>query len=224
MHAFQDEPTIAPTTVTDMTPAAPRVQLSREQILAATARSLAEFGYDRTTIRRIASILDCAVGSIYRYFTDKRELLSAVTQQAMDPVLVLIDAGASLEQTARAYHQKAAGDPTSYRLMFWLEAVQQQNTPADHADEPAVPGVVRKIIAGWSRMLDDAALAQRCWATMHGLLSLGMDEETVVGQLRQLSSHAAVQRDLEVRRHVTRPQDDDAHVHANAQRDDVTLL
>ena len=49
--------------------------LSRDQILDATGRCLASRGYDATTIRTIAGVLDCAVGSIYRYFRDKRELL-----------------------------------------------------------------------------------------------------------------------------------------------------
>ena len=51
--------------------------LSRGQILDATETCLAELGYDGTTIRAIAKRLDCAVGTIYRYFRDKRSLLTA---------------------------------------------------------------------------------------------------------------------------------------------------
>ena len=58
-------------------------QLGRRRILDATQRCLCQEGYDATTIRRIASQLGCAIGSIYRYFADKHEL----------PFALLADAG-----------------------------------------------------------------------------------------------------------------------------------
>src|SRR4051812_46315046 len=99
---------------------APAVQLSREQILAATSQCLQKEGYDATTIRKIASLLNCAVGSIYRYFRDKHELLSIVTQQVLDPVVAATESGSSMEGSVRLYHRIVTQSPESYRLMFWL--------------------------------------------------------------------------------------------------------
>src|SRR5690349_21722567 len=107
-----DTPANTPTTT-------PSTQLSREQILAATSRCLYQEGYDATTIRKIASLLNCAVGSIYRYFRDKHELLSIVTQQALEPVAAAIESGQDQEQALRLYHQIVTQSPETYRLMFW---------------------------------------------------------------------------------------------------------
>ncbi len=151
-------------------PAKPPAQLSRAQILDATAECLDEAGYDGTTIRMIARRLDCAVGSIYRYFTDKRELLDAVVQQRFEPVIEALEAGDDHETTADLYHQAATTRPEQYRLMFWLAAVGR--TP----DQPAaVPGVVQRILDGWAEQLGSERDAHCRWAVIHGGIMLGRD-------------------------------------------------
>ena len=95
-------------------------QLSRTQILEATFFCLREEGYEATTIRRIAKRLDCAIGSIYRYFKDKRDLLSAVTQELLQPVVVGLENGSPIDRSIGMYCRLATGDAEAYRLMFWL--------------------------------------------------------------------------------------------------------
>lgn len=167
-----------------------RTQLSREQILDATGRCFREFGYDKTTIRRIASLLDCAVGSIYRYFKDKRELLFAVTQQTLDPVLEAIRRGEAFEQTQAMYFRIAATDPVAYRLMFWLaslgpevsgpasggasEAGSDAGTDAGiPASNALAPPIIRDIIGAWSQQIGDADAAIHRWSVLHGALAMG---------------------------------------------------
>ena len=174
------------------------VQLSRQHILDATARCFDEHGYDGTTIRRIALILGCAVGSIYRYFSDKRDLLNAVTQRQLEAVVVLINSGASFTQSVQLYVRRAEASPQMYRLMFWLVCVNQD--PEASQDRSAgsileipgipqarstsvalgIPAVVTKIIAGWAQRLGDAQLAEQCWAILHGLMMLGHDGDHAV--------------------------------------------
>lgn len=150
-------------------PAAPRTEpLDRRQILDATARCLAEVGYDGTTIRRIAGSLQCAVGSIYRYFADKRQLLEAVTQRRFEGVAAASERGMPLEVTVNAYAARAADDPQSYRLMFWLASLHPRQ-----ADAAALPQVIRRIIAAWGRHLGDEARAHRLWSLVHGAVMLG---------------------------------------------------
>ncbi|MEX0778038.1 MAG: TetR/AcrR family transcriptional regulator [Phycisphaeraceae bacterium] len=153
---------------------APLAFLSREQILRATAHCLAHEGYDGTTIRRIVAELNCAVGSIYRYFRDKRELLSAVTQDRFVPVVDAIDSGAPLDQTLALYHEIATADPVAYRLMFWLASMQASAVPTARAaqDGAAVPDVVEQIIDGWARQLDDRRAAEQHWIMAHGSIIL----------------------------------------------------
>lgn len=141
--------------------------LSREQILDATAACLAEMGYDGTTIRRIAKRLDCAVGSIYRYFDDKRALLAAVVQRRFEPVIERIEQGAPIDSVADYYALIAGEQSELYRLMFWLASVgkdQKANT---------VPPAIRSIIEGWTKQIGDARVAESYWSQLHGAIMLG---------------------------------------------------
>ena len=168
------------------------VQLSRDQILVATRVCLRENGYDATTIRRIAAQLGCAVGSIYRYFRDKRDLLYAATQQTIEDVAALAKEGVAIEQCEHLYRQHVESAPQIYRLMFWLACVANNgHSSADHG----LPDVVHRIIDGWAQTVDDRDLAQQRWAALHADLMLatirrqGIDRERphdVLANLRPL--------------------------------------
>jgi AcrR family transcriptional regulator len=151
--------------ITPKPPKPAAVQLSRAQILHATAICLAESGYDGTTIRRIAKQLNCAVGSIYRYFDDKRSLLDAVTQARFEPVAQVAEVSA--ERSAALYAHAAADEPQQYRLMFWLASVGQPD------GTPGLPPVVSKIIDAWADKMGDRRKAERFWSHLHGRIMLG---------------------------------------------------
>lgn len=168
----------------------PPVQLSREQIMEVTARCLHQVGYDGTTIRKIASELGCAIGSIYRYFTDKRELLDAVTQQRLEPVAALAEAG-SLEASLRMYLQRATETGQMYRLMFWLSAVENQPVDANPA-----PAVVQRIIAGWAKSIGDASVARQVWSLLHGGIMLGTATPTIIDALLRTIAERNVARQV----------------------------
>ncbi len=157
--------------MTSLSDPTPRLQLSRDQIMLATGLCLVRDGYDATTIRRIAGELRCAVGSIYRYFRDKRELLLAVTQQAMQPVLNDLAHGATLAASLGLYHHVASLQPENYRLMFWLS--QMEPTQA------TLPPVIGQIMQAWAERTD-ARAAQAGWVTLHGLIMLGQTQEVAV--------------------------------------------
>ena len=142
-------------------------QLSRAHILKATSDCLHQFGYDATTIRRIASQLDCAVGSIYRYFRDKRQLLYTVTQQTLEPVAEAAEAGQAVDEGERLYRQLAGPVPQVYRLMFWLACVGD-----DEDSHNQLPAVVGRIIEGWSASLGNTEDAQARWAALHADITL----------------------------------------------------
>jgi len=147
------------------TPKPHAINLSRAQILHATAICLAEAGYDGTTIRRIARELGCAVGSIYRYFKDKRTLLDAVTQARFEPVAQVAEVSA--ERSAALYAHAAADEPQQYRLMFWLASA------GDHQEAPGVPDVIQRIIDAWEKQMGDRRKAERFWSQLHGRIMLG---------------------------------------------------
>jgi AcrR family transcriptional regulator len=157
--------------------ARPNAQLSRSQILDATEQCLIRKGYDGTTIRGIASILGCAVGSIYRYFSDKRQLLDAVTQRRFRPVLEHVRARQKPHRTAMLYLQVAADQPQLYRMMFWLPGIADQQNPA------AVPTIVRQIIDGWATQLGSEDAAETFWCRLHGSLILGKNPTALIDSL-----------------------------------------
>jgi len=159
----------------------PSISLSRQSILDATARCLGEVGFDGTNIRKIASTLGCAVGSIYRYFSDKRALLAAVCEQRFEPAAAAIESGGSVEQSARAYIHAALGSPESYRLMFWLASVGRK----DATSEPILPEIVQRIIAGWAQRLSHEPTAASAWAALHGSIMLGRGADQIISELRR---------------------------------------
>ncbi|HAI13043.1 MAG TPA: hypothetical protein DCM28_15155 [Phycisphaerales bacterium] len=149
-------------------------QLSRTQILEATFFCLREEGYEATTIRRIAKRLDCAIGSIYRYFRDKRDLLSAVTQELLQPVVVGLENGSPIDRSIGMYCRLATGDAEAYRLMFWLACRSQFDTD--------LPQVVKAIISHWGTQLGDEDKAASLWAMLHGLIILNRPEDHILEQ------------------------------------------
>jgi AcrR family transcriptional regulator len=50
---------------------------TRQRIIAATMRSVAQVGYSRTTIREIARLANVTSASLYNYFPNKSELIKA---------------------------------------------------------------------------------------------------------------------------------------------------
>jgi len=179
--------------------------LSEDRILDATERVFRGEGYDACTIRRIARDLDCAVGSIYRYFTDKRQLLLAVTHRIFAPVIEVIDSGGSITHSARMYHDLASASPQMYRLMFWLacpppEKLNQIAPPADATvagnlstqavgaatATTSLPDFVDSLIAGWARRASDEQAARRCWAVLHGAIICGLNAQITVDAIDRL--------------------------------------
>ncbi len=191
--------------------------LCREHVLAATAACFDEFGYEGTTIRAIAGRLGCAVGSIYRYCRDKRELLAACAAMMLEPVVDELGAeDRTFAQSVRRYVHAVEQRHELYRLMFWI---------GDGAG--GLPLVVKRVIGGWARLLGDVAEARRRWALLHGLLMLGGDPrkviDTVCADVHPPSPPQAPPR------HVGRdPQTSAAaspdHRPAPAGREDITLL
>lgn len=64
-----------------------RARRKREALLAAARTLFAERGYHNTTAKDIARRAGVAVGTFYRYFTDKRQILLAILQEHVDQLL-----------------------------------------------------------------------------------------------------------------------------------------
>jgi len=98
---------------------------TREHIIAATAKVLAEKGYDATTLREISREAQVAPGLVHYYFGGKDQLLVEVLQvagqkfhQKMAQLIQRVPAEQSLEALLTQLHERVDQEPDVYRLRY----------------------------------------------------------------------------------------------------------
>ncbi|HWH96453.1 MAG TPA: TetR/AcrR family transcriptional regulator [Baekduia sp.] len=64
-----------------------RYDRRQAQVVLDAARVFAQRGYDQTSVPQLADELGIAAGSLYHYFGGKQQLLIAICDQLMDPLL-----------------------------------------------------------------------------------------------------------------------------------------
>jgi TetR/AcrR family transcriptional regulator, cholesterol catabolism regulator len=64
-----------------------RYDRRQDELVAAAAREFAARGYDQTTMAQLASATGLATGALYHYFGSKEQLLRAICDQLMEPLL-----------------------------------------------------------------------------------------------------------------------------------------
>ena len=83
-----------------------RYDRRQQQVVYQAAKVFAKRGYDQTTMQELAASMDLATGALYHYFSGKEELLTAICDQLMEPLLEqaaeLLEAPADPVQRLRA--------------------------------------------------------------------------------------------------------------------------
>jgi TetR/AcrR family transcriptional regulator, cholesterol catabolism regulator len=64
-----------------------RYDRRQQQVVYQAAKVFARQGYDQTTMQGLAASMDLATGTLYHYFSGKEELLTAICDQLMEPLL-----------------------------------------------------------------------------------------------------------------------------------------
>jgi TetR/AcrR family transcriptional regulator, cholesterol catabolism regulator len=64
-----------------------RYDRRQQQVVYQAAKVFAKRGYDQTTMQELAASMDLATGAVYHYFGGKEELLTAICDQLMEPLL-----------------------------------------------------------------------------------------------------------------------------------------
>jgi AcrR family transcriptional regulator len=64
-----------------------RYDRRRQQVVYQAAKVFAQHGYDQTTMQELAATMDLAAGALYHYFGGKEQLLMAICDQLMEPLL-----------------------------------------------------------------------------------------------------------------------------------------
>src|SRR5256885_8653957 len=100
-------------------------QETRERIIAAASKVLAEKGYDATTLREISREAQAAPGLVHYYFGGKDELLVEVLQaagrrfhQRMERLVQQVPVERSLEAVLTQLHERVDLESDVYRLRF----------------------------------------------------------------------------------------------------------
>ena len=90
-----------------------RYDRRQAEVVLGAARVFAERGYDQTSVPELAEALGLAAGSLYHYFGSKEQLLRAICDQLMDPLLEQAEA---LPAEQPAEHLRAL-------VRLWVEHV-----------------------------------------------------------------------------------------------------
>ncbi len=112
-------------------------QKTRERIIAAASKVLAEKGYEATTLREISREAQAAPGLVHYYFGGKDQLLVEVLQaagqrfhQRLERLVENMPADRSLEAVLTQLHERVDQDPNVYRLRYESFALGLHNKEA----------------------------------------------------------------------------------------------
>ena len=64
-----------------------RYERRQDELVRQAAHQYARRGYDQTTMQELAASMGLATGALYHYFASKEELLAAICDQLMEPLL-----------------------------------------------------------------------------------------------------------------------------------------
>jgi TetR/AcrR family transcriptional regulator, cholesterol catabolism regulator len=64
-----------------------RYDRRQQEVVYHAAKVFARQGYDQTTMQELAASMDLATGALYHYFSGKEQLLTAICDQLMEPLL-----------------------------------------------------------------------------------------------------------------------------------------
>jgi AcrR family transcriptional regulator len=185
----------------------PRKPLSQDQIdsfrddlCRVATRLIAERGFDGVTLRALASELGCSPMTPYRYFADKEEIFQAARAAAFtrfgetqwDAVGQNADPLERLWTLATAYRNFALAEPAAYRILFEIDPMPGDESPASkQSDRTLKEGagayaalqtrVQSAVDAGVIRG-DADTLAHLYWAGMHGIVSLHLSGQLILGR------------------------------------------
>jgi len=159
-----------------------RERASRESLIVATARELAEQdGWDAVTTRRLAERIEYSQPVLYSHFRGKREIIGAVALEGAAEMTATLRAAASaadgprarITALARAYLDFAERNPAVYDAMFQLEgglAFALENTPEPLKDAFAV--LLESLGEAAGDGVHPALYTEVFWAGLHGLVTL----------------------------------------------------
>jgi AcrR family transcriptional regulator len=159
----------------------------RQTILSAALRDLARGGIRQLSLRKIAASLGLAPNAIYRYFSDRPALETALANEGARQLELALRRAAdrrepatAIRKMSSAYIKFAKDNPRLYEVMMGLHAPEHDATSHLSLWEFTVEQVQR--IAGPDRA---AQASVALWAFLHGAVAL--EAAQVLGEIKPAS-------------------------------------
>ncbi|MFE6697839.1 TetR/AcrR family transcriptional regulator [Streptomyces sp. NPDC057718] len=159
-----------------------RERASRERLIVATARELAEQqGWDAVTTRRLAERIEYSQPVLYSHFRGKREIIGAVALEGAAEMAAALRAAASgadgrrarVSALAHAYLEFAERNPAVYDALFQLDGgltFAHEDTPEPLKDAFAALLETLGEVAGEG--VHPALFTELFWSALHGMVTL----------------------------------------------------
>ncbi len=164
---------------------------TRRRIIDAAMRCVAEVGYSQATIREIARAAEMTSGSLYHYFPNKSELLTATGEAIEEIVLPRLRAAAARSDDVVGRLEAVLDE--SQRLLReypylapFLRAIRAGSSAQSRRDGPNFPGskALREVV---SEIVEDA----RVQGALSPGAGAGAAVEAICALTRGLSEQAA---------------------------------
>ncbi len=171
-----------------------KVEMKR-QILDAARSLFLEQGFEKTSIRNIAEVIEYSAGTIYLYFKDKNEILFALHVEAFGALMEAMQAGIMgetdpferLVSLGKHYLKYAFENPELYDLMFVMTAPMETLECREEiwCDGERAFDVLKFVVgdcmkAGYFAGDDNETISVMMWSLVHGLATLHLRRRTMI--------------------------------------------
>jgi AcrR family transcriptional regulator len=166
----------------------------RRALLEEALRTIQTRGVEHLTLRAAGARLGVSRTALYRHFSDKQALLTAVGREGFRTLReALVHAWehdrhgrAGFEAMGRAYVRFAVTHPSHYRVMFggFVDSCAKDAAFMDEAKsafQVLVDSLVAQQEAGIVRRDDPVLLARFIWSVVHGISMLAIDGQLPPG-------------------------------------------
>ena len=158
----------------------------RQQILDAARALFITEGYESVSMRKVADRIEYSPTTIYLYFKNKADLLSALSEKTLHHLLDTLeglskdtgDPVMALRKAAKTYVEFGLTHPQDYELTFIIRPHHQRGLGLEagsggerafHYLRPMVNECIRQ---KKFRQVDIETAGQALWSAMHGVTSL----------------------------------------------------
>ena len=158
----------------------------RRKILDAARELFVNKGYENVSMRKVADKIQYSPTTIYLYFKDKADLLSAISTETLLNLFSTLERLAknrrdpveTLRQSGRAYVEFGLKYPHDYELTFVIRPHYQKGLDLEEGSAGArVFNYLRTIVSECIRQrkfreMDVETTSQALWSAVHGVTSL----------------------------------------------------